>query len=55
MILVSFFGFAGKAQTSGKVSGSVIDGSQKTIEAATIALIRAKDSNYGVINGGIPG
>jgi hypothetical protein len=34
------------AQTiKGKVTGSVIDGNQKTIEAATISLIKAKDSS----------
>ncbi len=36
---------AGFAQTKGTIKGSVIDGSQKTIEAATIALIRASDSS----------
>ena len=30
---------------SGKVSGQVIDGNTKTIEAATITLLRAKDSS----------
>ena len=30
---------------SGKVSGTVIDGSSKTIESATITLLRAKDSS----------
>lgn len=35
-----------RAQTKvGKVTGSVIDGSQKTIESATIALLKAKDSS----------
>src|SRR6478735_5470156 len=29
----------------GKVNGTVIDGSQKTVEASTIALLRAKDSS----------
>jgi iron complex outermembrane receptor protein len=32
------------AQKVGRVSGAVIDGSQKTIESATIAIIKAKDS-----------
>ncbi|MDB5208092.1 MAG: TonB-dependent receptor [Flavisolibacter sp.] len=45
MLLFSFFSFAAKAQTSGKVTGAVIDGSQKTIESATIALLKAKDSS----------
>ncbi|MGZ3922794.1 MAG: TonB-dependent receptor, partial [Flavisolibacter sp.] len=31
--------------TKGKISGTVIDGSQKTIESGTIALVRAKDSS----------
>ena len=30
---------------TGKISGQVMDGSQKTIEAATISLLRAKDSS----------
>jgi hypothetical protein len=38
--------FTSQAQkTSGKVSGQVIDGNTKTIEAATITLLRAKDSS----------
>ncbi|HEV7620257.1 MAG TPA: outer membrane beta-barrel protein, partial [Flavisolibacter sp.] len=37
-------GFLGFAQVNGKISGHVIDGSQKTIEAATISLLRYKDS-----------
>jgi iron complex outermembrane recepter protein len=38
--------FLSQAQTAKtRISGSVIDGSQKTIEAATIALLRAKDSS----------
>jgi hypothetical protein len=45
MLLVSFFSFTAQAQTTGKVSGSVVDGSKKTIESATIALLRAKDSS----------
>src|SRR5215213_1741335 len=32
------------AQKNGRVSGNVIDGSQKTIESATISLLRSKDS-----------
>ena len=35
----------GFAQTTTKVTGTVIDGSTKTIEAATIALLRVKDSS----------
>jgi hypothetical protein len=35
------FGQAG----TGKVTGTVIDGSTKTIESATITLLRAKDSS----------
>src|SRR6266513_5573153 len=39
------------AQTkTGKISGSVIDGSQKTIEASTITLLRAKDSSVARIS-----
>ncbi len=37
--------FAGYAQTgNGKINGTVIDGNSKTIESATITLLRAKDS-----------
>lgn len=45
--LAAFLGLfvAGFAQNDGKVHGSVIDGSQKTIESATIALVRARDSS----------
>lgn len=45
LILVGLFAFSGRAQNAGKVTGSVIDGSQKTIEAATISLLKAKDSS----------
>jgi iron complex outermembrane receptor protein len=42
--------FAGQAQTSnGRVSGSVQDGSQKNLEAATITLLKAKDSSVAKI------
>jgi hypothetical protein len=44
LTILTAFSFAAQAQTGGKVSGSVIDGSQKTIESATISLLRAKDS-----------
>ena len=33
------------AQTTGKISGTVQDGSQKIIESATISLLKAKDSS----------
>lgn len=43
-----------QAQTGkAKISGTVIDGSQKTIESASIALLRVKDSStakYSVAN-----
>jgi len=42
----AFGTFAGHAQTkTGKISGTVIDGSTKVIESATITLLRAKDSS----------
>src|SRR5687767_3582716 len=41
LITVALVGFA---QKTSRVSGHVIDGSQKTIEAATISLLRSKDS-----------
>ncbi|HEU4904337.1 MAG TPA: TonB-dependent receptor, partial [Flavisolibacter sp.] len=46
-LLAAFFlvSFSSQAQKQGRVSGSVIDGSQKTIESATISLLRAKDSS----------
>ncbi|HET9434427.1 MAG TPA: carboxypeptidase-like regulatory domain-containing protein, partial [Chitinophagaceae bacterium] len=37
-------------QGSGRVSGQVIDGNTKTIEAATITLLRAKDSSVAKIS-----
>lgn len=40
-----------QAQTAqGKVTGTVEDGSQKTVESATISLLRAKDSSVVKIN-----
>jgi iron complex outermembrane recepter protein len=49
--LLLIYGLSGisllaNAQTkAGKIAGQVIDGNQKNIEAATIALLRAKDSS----------
>jgi iron complex outermembrane receptor protein len=40
---LSFASFA--QQKTGKISGTVIDGNTKTIESATITLLRAKDSS----------
>jgi hypothetical protein len=46
LLTVLIIALIGQAQTAKtQISGSVIDGSQKTIEAATIALLRAKDSS----------
>src|SRR5688572_28028793 len=43
--------FSSQAQkSSGRVSGQVIDGNTKTIEAATITLLRAKDSTVAKIS-----
>src|SRR5258705_12014946 len=43
--------FTSQAQKpSGKVSGQVIDGNAKTIEAATITLLHAKDSSVAKIS-----
>lgn len=42
--LLGLFGYTGNAQ-KGKVAGTVVDGSQKTVESATISLLRAKDSS----------
>src|SRR5690349_18209180 len=46
LFIVALFAFlTGWSQTSGgRVQGTVIDGSQKTIESATIALVRAADT-----------
>ena len=45
------FAFTSQAQKgSGKVSGHVIDGNTKTVEAATITLLRAKDSSVAKIS-----
>ena len=43
VVLVSFV--ANAQIKNGKVSGTVIDGSTKTVESATITLLRAKDSS----------
>lgn len=48
IIALSFTSQAQKA--TGKVSGQVIDGNTKTIEAATITLMRAKDSSVAKIS-----
>jgi Outer membrane protein beta-barrel family/Carboxypeptidase regulatory-like domain/TonB-dependent Receptor Plug Domain len=48
IITLSFTSQAQKA--SGKVSGQVIDGNTKTVEAATITLLRAKDSSIAKIS-----
>jgi len=37
--------FVGNAQNKARISGNVIDGSQKTLESATISLLRVKDSS----------
>src|ERR1700694_5492755 len=42
--LAIFFTLASQAQTNNHITGRVIDGSQKTIESATISLLRARDS-----------
>ena len=42
--LFTLMSFAGQAQKAGKVTGAVVDGSQKIVEAATISLQRATDS-----------
>ncbi|MBL0131821.1 MAG: hypothetical protein IPP43_12475 [Chitinophagaceae bacterium] len=45
-ITLSSLSFVSQAQVnSGKVTGTVIDGNTKTIESATITLVRASDSS----------
>ena len=51
LIAIITLSFSSQAQKgSGKVSGQVIDGNTKTIEAATITLLRAKDSSVAKIS-----
>ncbi len=46
LLAFSILSLSGFAQgVNGKIKGSVIDGSTKTIESATITLLRAKDSS----------
>ena len=43
--------FISNAQVkNGKITGTVIDGNAKTIESATITLLRAKDSSIAKIS-----
>src|SRR5947209_7302724 len=46
LVTMLTLGLASMAQTAatGRISGSVVDGSQKIVESATISLLRAKDS-----------
>ncbi|MEI2740139.1 MAG: TonB-dependent receptor [Chitinophagaceae bacterium] len=45
-VALTAFSFVSNAQMNyGKITGTVIDGSTKTIESATITLLRAKDSS----------
>ena len=51
LIAILTLSISSKAQKSlGKVSGQVIDGNTKTVEAATITLLRAKDSSVAKIS-----
>jgi hypothetical protein len=51
LIAITSLSFSSQAQKNlGKVSGQVIDGNTKTIEAATITLLRAKDSSVAKIS-----
>src|SRR6476619_5242024 len=45
LMLMGLCSFSQAQTKTGHVSGSVIDGSRKTIESATIALVRSKDSS----------
>ncbi len=46
LVLTFTYSFVAIAQTkTGKISGHVIDGSVKTVESATITLLRSKDSS----------
>src|SRR6478735_2674702 len=51
LIAILTLSFSSQAQKNlGKVSGQVIDGNTKTVEAATITLLRAKDSSVAKIS-----
>ena len=51
LIAIITLSFSSQAQKgSGKVTGQVIDGNTKTIESATISLLRAKDSSVAKIS-----
>ena len=51
LIAILTLSFASQAQKeSGRVSGRVIDGNTKTIESATITLLRSKDSSVAKIS-----
>src|SRR5689334_7587683 len=45
LLAVLVASIAGLAQSKGKITGRVIDGSQKIVESATVSLLRAKDSS----------
>lgn len=49
-ILLQACFFVNAQGTNGRVIGTVIDGSQKTIESSTITLLRAKDSSVAKIS-----
>ncbi len=50
IVVLTSLSFVSYAQIKdGKISGAVIDGSQKTIESSTITLLRAKDSSVAKI------
>src|SRR5882724_876715 len=44
-VLITLSSFSYSQVKYGKINGTVIDGSSKTIESATITLLRAKDSS----------
>jgi iron complex outermembrane recepter protein len=51
LVALTAFSINSKAQAKiGKITGTVIDGNQKTIESATITLLRAKDSSVAKIS-----
>src|SRR6185503_4858545 len=52
LVAITTLSFASYSQKGGggKVSGKVIDGSTKTVESATITLLRAKDSSVAKVS-----
>ncbi len=44
-ITLTLMSYVSHAQTNSKITGTIVDGSQKIVESSTITLLRAKDSS----------